>query len=626
MSALQPMALLWLLLAVPAILLLYLLKPKRREHLISSVLLWDRLLKDTQARTPFQKLRRSLLLLLQLLLVVLLAMALSRPFVRVHALGGQSMAIVIDESASMRSTDVPESRFEEARRVARRMIDGMGQSDRAVLILAGARAHAACPLTGDKNALCRALDEIRPADTETRMREAVLLAASLLAGQPDARIYLLTDGGFEMEEGEGAQAGLPLGEAQLHFVRIGQKGDNVGVTALDVRQTLADDGGYQAFARVRNFSDQARRFTLEFYRDDRLLDAREMTLGPGKAHAEVFALSRDAATGVLRARIDAADDLAVDNSAAVVLQPRKRVEVLLVSRGNLFLEKALSVDPRVALSKIAPGPDAAVAAPRYDLVILDGKSPAGLPARGRYLFIGGAGEHAPVTITGETRNPTFLDWDRRHPVTRFLDFSSVQVARALAAKPLPWGQTLAECEAGALIAAGEKDGLRSLFLAFDLTESDLPLRVAFPILLSNAVEWLMGSEEAASSHRARMGAVVPVEVPEDAREVQVVLPDGSRRSLRVEGSPLLFAETAQTGIYRVEGKSQGKPFRTQFAVSLLSEAESDIRPRDRIAIGRTSVSAVDARSQKAPREIWHGVAFLALCLMAFEWYAYHRRL
>ncbi|NLB95163.1 MAG: VWA domain-containing protein [Armatimonadetes bacterium] len=145
MSALQPMALLWLLLAVPAILLLYLLKPKRREHLISSVLLWDRLLKDTQARTPFQKLRRSLLLLLQLLLVVLLAMALSRPFVRVHALGGQSMAIVIDESASMRSTDVPESRFEEARRVARRMIDGMGQSDRAVLILAGARPRGLPP-------------------------------------------------------------------------------------------------------------------------------------------------------------------------------------------------------------------------------------------------------------------------------------------------------------------------------------------------------------------------------------------------------------------------------------------------------------------------------------------------
>lgn len=626
MSALQPLALLWLLLAMPAILLLYLLKLKRREHLVSSVLLWDRLVKDTQANTPFQKLRRNLLLLLQLLLVLLLAAALSRPFVRVHALGGQSMAIVIDGSASMRATDLPGGRFEEARRVARRMIDGMGQDDMAVLILAGARARAACPLTHDKNALRRALDEIRPADTETRMREAVLLAASLLAGRPDPRIYLLTDGAFEMEEGEGARAGLPLGEAQLHFVRIGQRGDNVGVTALDVRQTLAGDGGYQAFARVRNFSDQRRRFTLELYRDDTLLDAREVTLGPGKAHGELFAISRATAAGVLCARIDAPDDLSVDNSAAVVLQPRKHVEVLLVSRGNLFLEKALGIDPRVALSKTAPGPAAAVAAPRYDLVILDGKPPSGLPARGRYLFIGAAGENAPVTITGEARNPSFLDWDRRHPITRFLDFSSVQVARALAAKPLPWGQALAECEAGALIAAGEKEGLRSLFLAFDLTESDLPLRVAFPILLSNAVDWLMGTGEEASSHRARTGAVVPVEVPEDAREVQLFLPDGSRRSLRVEGTPILFAETAQAGIYRVEGKSQGKPFRSQFAVSLLSEAESDIRPRDRIAIGSASVAAVDARSQKAPREIWRGIAFLALCLMAFEWYAYHRRL
>ena len=67
MGFLAPLALLWLLLLVPAIVLLYLLKLRRREVVVSSIMLWTRLLQEAQANAPFQKLRRHLLLLLQLL-------------------------------------------------------------------------------------------------------------------------------------------------------------------------------------------------------------------------------------------------------------------------------------------------------------------------------------------------------------------------------------------------------------------------------------------------------------------------------------------------------------------------------------------------------------------------------
>ncbi len=630
MNLLNPLALLWLLFAVPAIVILYLLKLKRRDRVVPSVLLWNRLIKDVQANVPFQKLRRNLLLLLQILLVLLLALALARPFVRVSALGGKNVALVIDGSASMGATDVPGSRFEEARRQARRMIEGMGRGDQAMIVLATARAHPLCPLTDDRNALRRAVETMRPGDTGTNLRDAVLLAGSLLSQRKDPEIFVLSDGAFDSLDlsdqfaASGGRGGAGV-HARLRFVKVGKRGENVGVTALDVRRSLAGEFDYQVFAQVRNFATVAKRFTLELYRDETLVDAREVSLGPGKEHGEVFGIQGGAA-GALRARIDLADDLAVDNTAAVMLEPRRRVNVLLATEGNLFLEKALSIDPRVDLSKTTPGALVPTSMPRYDVVVLDGKAPKGLPAKGRYLFIGCGGETAPVEISGQVERPTFLDWERRHPVTRFLDLSTVQIARALTAKPLPWGQALAESASGPLLVAGEKEGLRSLFLAFDVTQSDLPLRVAFPILLSNAVDWLMGGAGGVTSARARTGDVIAAEVPADVRRLEIVLPGGARRTQAVEQAPFLFADTDRAGIYRVEGRRKGQPFRTRWAVNLLNADESDTRPRDRVRVGATTVAVGEAGSQRVPREMWRWGALLALGLLCFEWYAYHRRL
>src|SRR5947199_733135 len=132
MGLVDGLSLLWLLLLVPVIVLLYLLKLKRRAVTVSSVLLWSRLLKDVQANSPFQKLRRNLLLLLQLLIVALAIFALARPFLRVQALGGKSVVLILDGSASMKSRDrlrfaqaTGGTRFEAARRAALKMVDGM---------------------------------------------------------------------------------------------------------------------------------------------------------------------------------------------------------------------------------------------------------------------------------------------------------------------------------------------------------------------------------------------------------------------------------------------------------------------------------------------------------------------
>src|SRR3954469_22881947 len=112
-------------LTIPVVVVFYLLKRKRVVKLVSSTLLWQKFLAETQASAPFQKLRRNWLLLLQILLLLLAVLALSRPYFATHAKSSQLRVLILDASASMQSTDESPSRFEVARKQALEWVDGL---------------------------------------------------------------------------------------------------------------------------------------------------------------------------------------------------------------------------------------------------------------------------------------------------------------------------------------------------------------------------------------------------------------------------------------------------------------------------------------------------------------------
>jgi Ca-activated chloride channel family protein len=622
MNFINPLALLWLLLLAPIIIFFYLLKLKRREVLVSSVFLWAHLLKDVQANSPFQKLKRNLLLFLQLLAVLLLVLGLSRPLLRVSALGGRNTVLILDGSASMKSTDVGRSRFDEARGQALRFVDGMGGGDGAMVILAAARTRVLAPFTSNRNELRRALRNAEPTDTTTDLKDALALANSEAAvlyraghgrGQIP-RIVLLSDGAFD----ELPDVNLSAGE--LQFQQVGRRAENVGIIALDVRKSFTNDYDYQCFVAVRNFSGTRKHCNLELYRDDNLIDVREIDLPADGEKAELF--QRFAGRpGLLRAHLDLKDDLDADNEAYTQLAPQRAVNLLLVSTGNRFLEKALNLDPRVRVSKMTPA--SYTGQPGYDVVVFDGVSPKTI-GPGSTLFIHASSPDAPAEVTGRLVRPNILDWDRRHPLMRFVSLSNVQVAETLTARARPWGRVLAEGESGPLIVAGEHGGTRSVYLGFNpvVPASDFCLKVAFPIFISNCVNWLSERQGSGDALQVRAGEVAAIDVPANARQVQVTDPDGRHLQLPVEGSPVLFDQTARRGVYTIDVSGR----RRLLAVNLLNRAESDTRPRDKLRWGHRTVAAAGEGHTTATREIWRTFGFLAALLLVFEWYAYHRRL
>jgi len=614
MSLLSPFSLILLLPLAGIIVFLYLLKLRRKERIISSTMLWQDAVADLQADAPFQKLKKNLLLLLQLIAIAFLIFAIARPIVKTKGISENRIVVVIDSSASMQSTDVKPSRFELAKSRAKGIANKMGPRDTMLVITASSKTQVVQSFTSDKNALNSAISKLKPADANCNMRQALVLALSLVAGNSAAppRIVIFSDGRF------GTLTDLPVGNAQLDFVRMGNRSDNVAITGIDSRKNLS--GNQEVFIGLRNYSKSDRTFNLEIYAADKLFDIREEKLRAGEIKQEIIS-NISQLSGKITAKLDINDDLTADNSGSVYLEKPRNMNVLLISKGNIFLQNALNLDPRTRLTRAESVP-VDFGKRSYDLVVFDGvKAPANLP-QGGYLLISSTSDQGPALTSESSRtgHPTIVDVDEHHPITRYVDFMSVRMAEANHLKPKPWARPLVEGEMGPLAVAGANKGRRFVQLGFDLLKSDFPLHVGFPIFITNCLDWL-APQQIGGSEGSRTGRPVYIDMPPGTEKITVINPDGIKREIDVNQTPVVFNNTERAGIYRVTGKGISR----EFACNLASPTESDTSPKESIDIGGRKMSA-STKAVQTNREFYWPLALIALCVMAFEWYAYHRRL
>jgi Ca-activated chloride channel homolog len=224
------LSLLWIVPVAGVIVAVYILKLRRRDVVVSSTYLWSQVIRDVQANAPFQKLRRNLLLILQLIAAALLVAAIAQPFRRQMGLGGRSIALVVDVSASMGATDARPNRLAVAKDTALRLVGKMRPGDQMLVISAASRPETVTPFTSDRGELRRAIDALCVKDTGTDMRASLALAAALVASREESRIDVISDGGFA------PISGIDFGKARLAFHEIGQRADNVGIVAADYRR------------------------------------------------------------------------------------------------------------------------------------------------------------------------------------------------------------------------------------------------------------------------------------------------------------------------------------------------------------------------------------------------------
>ncbi len=610
MRFLSASALWWLLLGA-IIIFFYLLKLKRKRRVVPSVFLWQRALEEVEANAPFKKLRRSLLLLLQLVALAALAFALARPLLTIRSLASGSTVIVIDSTASMGAHDQgTRSRLERAKALARDMIAGLGGNDRAAVIESSSRVTVRTGLTADHAALNAAINDIQETDAAGNLTDAVRLAEQIARTERDAGIVIVSDGASPPLASDLGSSNDAARHIALRFVRVGERAENVGVVAMNSRPT-ANSTRQDLFASVANFGEREQTFGVELRVDGKLADARSLTISPQDRAALVFdALPQ--AGGLAELKLNLEDDLAADNVAYAYLPDARRPRVAVIS-DNPFLLQAIAANDALDARKVSA--DAPLAS--FDCVVTDGAIPANVVESGRPLLAINPSDVAGWWhVTGSAARPEITSVDHGHPVNSYLSYADVHVETLTRHEASAWLRPVVSAGPDAMILAGEDHTRRVVMVGFDLQQSDLPLKVEFPILLANATAWLAGRDTPASERAVRTGQ--PVVIRTAQSQATIDLPSGDEQTVTARDGAVAFADTLRAGVYQVKDASP-------FAASLLSESESNTTPSDSIKTRAGEVSG-QAETFKTEREAWRWLALAALAVLAFEWWVYHRRI
>ncbi len=605
MRFLSPWAFLWLAAAVPVV-LLYFLKLRRQRVPVSSTWLWVRSVQDLRVNAPFQKLRRSLLLILQLLLIALAVLALADPAGRASPPREKRWVLLVDRSASMQMRDVKPSRLAKAKDLARRIVRGCGPRDEVMVIAFSNRAQVMVPFTTSKDDAERAVDLIEPADTPTRIQEAFRIAASAVRAFKNREIVVLSDGGFEPIRG-GAE------DIDVTYVPVGAVPRNAAITALDVRKPARTDDPWTVFAQVDLFGGREEEISVECYVNGQLKAVRKVKAAPKAGAPVIFEVARPVPE-VVEVRIAPGDDLEADDRAWLEVR-QERSRILLAGAGNFFLEKALAHVRDAEAFRTDSLSKTSLA--EYDVAVLDGIMPESLP-EGRYLILGGVPPWEGIKAEGEMERPVVMDWDRRHPLARMINFSGLSIKSAPRLALPGYAAPVVETSDAPLVFAWEKGRTRAVVVAFKVLESDWPLRLSFPIFIANALDWLRQEDRA----RPRPGEPLRLRLAEGETEVEVVTPAGKRRKLDGEGGrDVVFGETDKAGLYTVARKGVARAV----ALNLMDPVESAGAVAKELSVGTEKVSGT---SSLAPltRRLWRWFAAVVLLLLAGEWYVYHRRI
>jgi hypothetical protein len=598
----------FLALTLPVILALYILRIRRPTRVVPALHLWPNTVRDRQANVPWQRLHPSWLLALQLLAVAILLIAALQPALPADAALAHHTLVLIDTSASMQAKDVQPSRLDAARRQADELIDQLRPDDRMTIISVSASPRVVASATGDRGGLHQAVRSLRPSNGPADLADALAIAAGVVRTGETARAVLFSDG-IVQPLGSSFAQGLPF---PIDFHSVGVSSENVAITALSVR---AESSARSATARVQNFGRETHALALEWRADGHLLDVRRIQLAAGQAQDVSVSLSND--VGTVTARLEGGDLLALDDVATAVARPARQLRVLLVTPGNLFLERALRLRPDFLVDVKSPADYRDNTA--YSMTVFDRFLPRSLPNGPLWVIDpprGSAVAGGAALAIGRVR-PV----DAGDPLLDHVDLQDVHVARSQDLRRSTFGRALITSAQTPLVLVRDEP-YRQVLAGFDFHESDLPLRVAFPILTENLTEWMLPpSVPARSLHPDEPVTLVP---EPGARSVSVTRPDGSRQAL-AGNSLLTFGDTDQVGLYTVTQQLAAGSRQSWFTVNLFDPQISALKPADRLALPPARPGAAVA-THPGQLDLWPWLALAGLGLLCAEWLAFHRGL
>lgn len=586
----------WFLSLIPIVVIMYILKQRFEEKEVSSIKLWKQVLKDIEVNTPWQKLKKNILLFLQLLLIILLIFTLADPLLTKGGRAYTKLILVIDNSGSMNTKEDGVSRLELAKRQAEAEIKNSSKDTQVTIITVG--NHSKIEVAGivDKSSAISQLRAINSSKSTGSISDALSLVEALSKDTQAYKAVFYTDSDIMINNINGEVVNF--------------SGENINVS-LDYLSHSITDKGIRALLRVSNRSDKDLTREVSLFSGDRLLDVIKVELEPNKTNTVYFDEQIDF-TNNIYAELTEQDVLTDDNIIYDVVKSTKPKKVLLVTKQNVFIEKALIPIKGIELYKSNPDE---YTDEDFDLYIFDGNYPDKLPDTGNILLVNPPQDNSLVDVFEDIEGGV-CDV-KLHPVTKYMD-NAYFVVSAIKSIEVPyWASVLINIGENPAVIVGEYKGRNVAVIAFDLHNTDFALTPEYPIFMHNLMEYLVNIS-INSNTKYFCGEAIPLSLYAETQKAQIIAPSGKVYEIGLKYPILPFEETIEQGIYKINQNVNGKASESVFAVNFPAEQEAG----ENIELLQNSDKASIEETVQTGRRIQIILLLMVILLVSIEWVVY----
>jgi Ca-activated chloride channel family protein len=584
----------WLLLIAAAALAAasFFIKLRPPRILIPSLSLWQRVLDASTEMTLWERIRRTVSLVLTIVIAVALALSVVRP----SRIGGTAAAgrgrtlIVLDSSWSMRAkTNARDTRWDRAIAEARRIAASSDQ-----VAIATTAEGLVQGLTDDSVLVDSALGRLSPSafgDTSWPTVSGV------------QAVHFITDGAVSHHL-----------DRSIIIHSVFEPVSNVAITAFDVRPSLTavrrapDSQVGTAYLEIANFASKRQTVHITMFRGTAKIADTRTDLAMGEAYRQILPLPRQG-DPALHAHVDAPDNaLDVDDDGYAWIARARPLSVVVVGDHTEWLKRLLTGDADIRPTFVAP---AGYRPSREDVTIFDRWAPAALPPQPALYFA--PPDDTPWLVAGgeaaarEERRPR---WESPgdHDVLRGVDPLTLRIDRARSCESAVLTPVARSSRGTPLVCVAEASDRRAVVVGFGPSDSNLATAPAFPVLVANAIEWLGRPENRDLSLRPGLTTFTgPARITRD---------DGESIPL-TQLTTSAFGVLSAPGLYTIESAGA----RNTIAVNAADPQRSNV--------ARTTLASnTSAAAPRTPleRPWWLACALAAFALAFAEWWTWQRRL
>ncbi|MDQ2087187.1 BatA and WFA domain-containing protein [Herbivorax sp. ANBcel31] len=588
------------LIGVPIIIVLYLLKQRHEDFKVSSLYLWEEVIKDLEANAPWQKLKKNLLMILQILAVILFAFSLSRPFLSNFDSQTQNVIVVIDTSMSMQAQEGSRSRFDDAKSNAREYVTSLRPDTRVTLISMGKNTIIEENLSSNKNNVINSLNAIEVTNSALNINDAESIISSIVNQYPDTKVAVFGDQKFFIDG------------VDMEFSDISREGENFAITMLSHTVT---ENGITALSTIANYSKEDAKIPLSIYIDGNVFDARNVDVKKGES-LNVYWRDLPRSANIIEVRIDKEDALLLDNTFWNVVGKGLDGKALLVSNGNVFIEKVLALSNQVDLYKTMP--DETREFNGYELYIFDGFLPETIPEDGS-IMVFNPPENQLFQVREEVEVPQIIEL--RGDILKYVKEFEFSIGESKILEVPLWAEEIIELNKGSGAFKGVYNNQRVLVLGFDIFKTDISMTPAFPIFMTDAVEWLMPSA-IENIDNVNSGDSIEFNLHPGTEKAFVKTPTGEEIEIAPPFPARVFDKTNHPGIYTLVQNTFEGEVEYKFSVNVPSRSESDINKK---VVG--TVDGSDERIEerdiiKTGKNIQFIFMWIIITVLLIEWWVY----